>query len=149
LKENHPFLFRPGIWLGEGKVKLNVSPEEMKFMTRWNLGESSEEGPIKAVQEVQISGLSEIMTNQFSVFKVVDEEFEIELENQNLGKVIGKGIIRPKIISWEFRLNSLGFEGFELYEKEEDDTYSLHAEYATKDDFRTIIQGKIWLQKSK
>jgi len=31
------------------------------------------------------------------------------------------------------------------YEKSElPDTYLMHAEYATNDDFRTVIHGKIW-----
>ena len=40
--------------------------------------------------------------------------FCIELENQALGTVVGQGILHPEKISWEFRLNHLGFEGFEL-----------------------------------
>ena len=59
--------------------------------------------------------------------------------------MVGKGTINHKLIGWEFRLDHLGFEGFEFYEKGADsDTYLMHAEYATSDDFRTAIHGKIW-----
>ena len=48
------------------------------------------------------------------------------------------------MIAWEFRVPEIGFEGFETYEKQPDDTYLMHAEYATDDQLRTVIKGKIW-----
>ncbi len=63
-----------------------------------------------------------------------------------MGKVQGEGVISDKVIAWEFRMSDIGFEGIEIYEKQEDNTYSMHAEYATNDQFRTLIQGKVWKQ---
>ena len=106
--------------------------EELPFYTRWKVPEG-EKGRIESMQ------------NQFIFYNITRRNFAIELENQSLGKVVGKGMINETLIGWEFRLEHLGFEGFEFYEKSEaPDTYLMHAEYATNDDFRTVIHGKIW-----
>lgn len=140
----HPFLLSPTSWLGEGKIQLNMVEEELGFMTRWNVGNRDPLGKIECVQEIQVKGLSDVMHNQFLIFDLSPTHFAIELENQSIGKVIGKGIINDKLIAWEFRVPDMGFEGFEFYEKQEDGTYLMRAEYATQDQFRTLIRGKIW-----
>jgi len=144
LKEEHPFLFSPKKWLGEGKIQLSVSDEELDFYTRWSLGGLSPEGQIPATQEVQIKGVSDIMQNQFTITDLTANRFNIELENTALGKIEGKGIIKDNTIAWEFRDSEIGFEGFEFYEKQQDGSYLMRAEYATPDQYRTIIRGKIW-----
>ncbi|MEM8727267.1 MAG: hypothetical protein AAGE99_00930 [Chlamydiota bacterium] len=142
--KKHPFILKPGSWLGEGKVTLSMMDEQLPFYTRWKVP-GDEKGRIESIQEIQISGLSDVMQNQFAFYDITWKEFSIELENQSLGRVVGKGMINDRLIGWEFRLASLGFEGFEFYEKSEIlDTYLMHAEYATNDDFRTVIHGKIW-----
>ena len=70
--------------------------------------------------------------------------FSIDLENQALGKITGNGLINDKVIAWEFRVEDIGFDGFEFYEEQPDNSYLMHAEYATSDQFRTLIQGKVW-----
>ncbi|MDN3508690.1 MAG: hypothetical protein P0S93_01455 [Candidatus Neptunochlamydia sp.] len=141
---NHPFILKPGSWIGEGKITLSMMDEELPFYTRWEVPED-EKGRIESTQEIQISDLSDVMQNQFAFYDITRKGFSIELENQSLGKVVGKGMINGKLIGWEFRLDHLGFEGFEFYEKSEiSAAYLMHAEYATNDDFRTLIHGKIW-----
>ena len=120
--------------------------DELPFFTRWKVSPQDQAGRIESTQEIEIAGLAETMNNAFVFSKVTETDFAIELENQNLGRVVGKGIIKPKVIGWEFRLQNLGFEGFEFYELEEDGGYRLHAEYATNDDFRTTIRGRVWKQ---
>lgn len=143
----HPFILKPGAWLGEGKITLSTVEEELPFYTRWNVS-PGDKGRIESKQEIEISGVPDLMQNQFAFFDLSDKAFAIELENQSLGKVVGKGLINDCLIGWEFRLDHLGFEGFEFYEKSElPDTYLMHAEYATNDDFRTVIHGKIWLRQ--
>jgi len=141
---NHPFILSPSSWLGEGKIKLSMVDEELGFFTRWNVSNRDPTGKIECIQEIQVKGVSDIMHNQFAFFDLTPVAFNVELENQALGKVIGSGIINEKVIGWEFRIADLGFEGFEFYEKQEDESYLMHAEYATTDQFRTVIQGKIW-----
>lgn len=145
MPKQHPFIFKPGAWLGEGKITLSMMEEELPFYTRWSIPPANDKGLIACIQELQIAGLSDMMNNQFSFYDIASKDFVIELENQTIGKVVGKGLIKPNLIGWEFRLGHLGFEGFEFYETcDEPDTYLLHAEYSTSDDFRTVIHGKVW-----
>ncbi|MCX6990631.1 MAG: hypothetical protein NTX49_06185 [Chlamydiae bacterium] len=140
----HSFILSPSQWLGEGKIVLNMVEEELSFFTRWNVSNKDTEGLIECVQEIQVKGLSDVMMNQFVFTNITPNSFTIELENQALGKIIGTGVIDDKVIGWEFRMPELGFEGFEFYEKQPDNSYLMHAEYSTSDQFRTLIKGKVW-----
>ena len=141
---DHPFILAPANWIGEGKIQLNMVDEELAFSTRWNIQKKDDTGKIEGVQEIQVKGLSDIMLNQFSFFDLSLGKFTIELENPALGRVTGSGLITESVIAWEFRANDLGFEGFEFYEKQPDQTYLMRAEYSTSDQFRTVIRGKVW-----
>ncbi|MBS0651552.1 MAG: hypothetical protein JSR93_10360 [Verrucomicrobia bacterium] len=143
---NHPFLLTPSSWLGQGRIQLNMVAEELSFVTKWSVGGPDSDGRIECVQEIQVKGLSDVMHNQFNIFDLNSGEFQIELENDALGRITGKGLINEKIIAWEFRIEEMGFEGFELYEKQDEQNYLMRAEYATADQFRTLIQGKVWKQ---
>lgn len=140
----HPFLLTPTDWVGEGKIQLSMVDEQLAFTTKWTSSKKDANGHIQCLQEMQIKGLSEGMQNQFSVFDITPGNFIIELENIALGKVVGKGLINDKLIAWEFRSQELGFEGFEFYERQANGDYLWLAEYATKDQLRTVIQGKMW-----
>jgi hypothetical protein len=85
-----------------------------------------------------------MMHNQLWFSDFVTGNFVLELDNPSIGKVSGKGLITEKMIAWEFRVPQIGFEGFETYEKQPDDSYIMHAEYATADQLRTVIRGKVW-----
>ena len=142
----HGFILSPSTWLGEGKIRLNMVEEELAFYTRWDISNSDPAGKIDCTQEIQVKGLSDLMLNQFSFFDLSANNFTIELENQALGRVKGEGLINDKVIAWEFRIEDIGFEGFEFYELQPDNSYLMRAEYATSDQFRTLIQGKMWKQ---
>jgi hypothetical protein len=145
----HPFLLKPSSWLGEGKIQLNMVEEELAFYTRWNVAQRDDTGKIECIQEIQVKGLSDIMHNQFLLYDLTSGAFVIELENPSLGKVTGSGLITDKVIGWEFRAPDIGFEGFEFYEKQADNSYLMRAEYATSDQFRTVIKGKVWEKTDK
>lgn len=145
-EQQHPFIFAPSSWLGEGKIQLNMVDEELAFFTRWNINNKDPSGKIEGVQEIQVKGLSDIMFNQFGFYDLTSSSFLIDLENPALGKVTGSGLITDKVIAWEFRANDIGFEGFEFYERQSDNSYLMRAEYATSDQFRTVIKGKVWQQ---
>ena len=142
----HQFLLTPCTWLGQGKIQLNIVSEELAFFTRWNVSNVDSDGRIECAQEIQVKGLSDVMHNEFLIHNLNGGEFSIDLENQALGKISGKGLVNDKVIAWEFRVEEIGFEGFELYEKQDDKNYILRAEYATSDQFRTLIQGRLWQQ---
>ncbi len=145
----HQFVLQPGKWLGEGEISLNMLEEPLPFSTRWTTLPMQEDGTIASVQEIEIHQVAEKMVNEFVFSEFTDKSFVVSLENQELGQVVGKGIITEEKFAWEFRLSHLGFEGFEFYELGNDQTYQFHAEYGTPDDFRTVIHGKIWVAKEK
>lgn len=144
--DTHKFIFEPGQWLGEGKISLSMMDEKLSFFTRWKVPEKDPSGRVECVQEIQVAGLSDLMLNEFIFSEISSGNFNIELENQSLGRVIGSGIQREDVIAWEFRMPEHGFEGFEFYEKISEDEYKMHAEYATNDEFRTVIHGRVWKQ---
>jgi hypothetical protein len=144
--QHHHFLLTPSSWLGQGKIQLNMVAEELAFFTRWNSANPDSEGRIECFQEIQVKGLSDVMHNEFLLYNLNSGEFQIDLENQALGRVTGTGLISEKVIAWEFRIIDIGFEGFELYEKQDENNYLMRAEYATSDQFRTLIQGRLWKQ---
>lgn len=145
----HPFLFSAGSWLGEGKIKLSMVTEELPFYTRWRIDEDAKaDGFAGWLQEIQIQGVADTMINSFSFSNKSEEEFALLLENHALGRVKGKGVFSEKVIAWELQAKEIGFQGFEIYEKQADGSYIFYAEYATDDDYRTTIQGKIWQKTS-
>jgi len=139
--ELHSFILKPGQWVGEGTVSFSASPEQLYFITKWEINSKNKER-IQCNQEVRMEGGEEPLLNKFHVFDVTDNTFKIILENSIVGQVSGTGIIDEKTIAWEFR-GHIGFQGYEVYEAEGDDLYKFHAEYASPDQFRTIIDGHV------
>ena len=141
----HQFIFTPCSWIGEGTITLNMVEEDLNFFTKWNILDKDFSERIQSVQEIQIAGISENMHNELIFFDFTRNGFSVEMDNINIGRVVGEGIFDENIIAWEFRNNELNFEGFETYYKEkEEDSYKVHAEYVTSDQFRTQIDGRIW-----
>jgi len=145
----HQFILSPSTWLGEGKIQLSMVEEDLPFYTKWRIAQKDEGGKIECIQEIQVKGLSEIMLNQFLISDLTPGAFSVELDNPAIGKISGKGLITDKLIAWEFRSMQTGFDGFEFYERQADDSYLMHAEYATADQLRTVIKGKVWQDTSK
>jgi hypothetical protein len=144
MDKNHKFILSPGRWIGEGKISLNMVAEELPFSMSWQISEKDSAGKILSIQEIQIQGLSEGMHNEMIFYDFSSKKFSVEMENSNVGKVLGFGLINNKIIAWEFRENDLNFEGFETYKFEKTDNYFIHGEYITADQLRTQIEGKLW-----
>lgn len=144
MKFKHSFIFEPCPWMGEGIITLNMVEEKLDFFTKWSVLQPDFAGKIQSVQELQISGISENMKNELTFFDFTDNKFSVEMENLNIGRIVGAGVYDDKIIAWEFRENDLNFEGFESYHLQDDNSYIMHAEYVTSDQFRTQIDGKLW-----
>lgn len=139
--EHKDFIFAPGYWLGEGKITFSASSEFIKFYTKWQITEEAS-GILKATQTVEMQGIEEHVINQITIKDKELEKFTIILENQMVGSIEGKGRKNPEVIAWEFR--QAHFEGFEVYEKQENGDYFFHAEYGAPDQFRTLVEGLIW-----
>jgi len=144
LNSKHFFIFKSEPWLGEGIITLNMVEERLNFLTKWSVTDPDFAGKIQSVQELQISGISENMRNELTFFDFTDNNFSVEMENLNIGRVVGTGVFDDNMIAWEFRDNDLSFEGFETYHLQKDGSYIMHAEYVTSDQFRTQIDGKLW-----
>ncbi len=142
----HSFIFSPGKWLGEGRIRLNQFEEDLVFFTRWTV-QQEEDDEIECIQEIQVKGLSDIMVNHFRIFQIESSTFSLVMDNHAIGTVQGKGILHEQAIGWEFRVLELDFEGFEYYEKESEEAYIMRGEFATTDQLRTTLQGRIWKQK--
>ena len=145
---NHLFMFSSGLWLGEGKIVLNMVEEELFFSTKWTIQEADFMGKIQGSQEVQIQGFPESMHNELSFYDFQGKAFCVEMENQNVGRITGVGFVDEKTIAWEFR-NQDVFEGFETYTLLEDGSYAMKGEYISSDQFRTQIEARIWLQSKE
>jgi hypothetical protein len=139
------FLFESGEWLGAGQVTFTMSPDLLYFRTKWSVAKQ-EDATFLCSQTVEIIG-GDSMLNVFSISPTSDRTFGIVLSNEVLGEFMGTGIVEPEIVAWEFR--DVGtFEGYEVYERTQEDEYSMHAEYLSSDGARTMIRGKIWRKRN-
>ena len=143
MTEGHSFFFEPGKWVGKGKITLTLSNDELDYQTLWQV-RPERNGVIICTQDVQIEGGGEKVVNELHLSDVTGGKFLVQLENVMIGSVPGKGLIDDKVIAWEYRENNVGFEGFEVYERKEDGSYAMRGEYASDDQTRTKITGKIW-----
>ena len=139
----HEFLFKEGLWIGEGKITFSVSPDHIRFYTRWTAVSEAAEAAHRWVQEVEMQGGEEKVQNRFLVTELSPTSFSVVLENDIVGKAVGKGVVEPGKIAWEIKSPET-FHGFEVYELQENGDYMLHAEYVAQDNFRTIIDARIW-----
>lgn len=143
----HQFIFTPGIWIGEGRIIFSSSPESIRFYTRWTVDPLAHD-IIVARQIVEIQGAGENVVNTFTLSSISPDKFNIQLENELVGKIKGTGLLTPSSIAWEFRGHD-SFEGFEIARLEENGDYMVHAEYASLDSHRTTIDGRVWKKTTK
>lgn len=143
---NQDFIFAPGIWLGEGKITFSHSAEFLKYYTRWEIT-LSDSGGMKAVQKVEIHELENQVINFFTFSDIKPSSFAVRLENQIVEKIFGTGVRNDHLIAWEFR-DEAAFEGFEVYEKQENGDYFMHAEFGSPTEYRTIVEGIVWRKGS-
>lgn len=143
----HQFIFEPGCWLGEGKIAFSASHETIRFYTRWECTKhaktDTEKELITTLQKVEMHGDNDQVENNLTFSLTSAHEFKVILENQLIGKIDGTGFCDDKKIAWEFR-NHPNFEGFEVYDLQDNGDYIFHAEYVSPDQFRSIINGRIW-----
>ncbi len=140
------FIFTAGFWLGEGKITFTASSEFLRFYTKWEMTEVSP-GTMKAVQTVEMHGVEEHVVNNFTFSDIKTDKFSVCLENDIVGKILGTGVRNSRSIAWEFREQTV-FEGFEVYEQQENGDFFLHAEYGAPSQFRTIVEGLVWRKGS-
>lgn len=140
--ENHPFIFLAGLWQGQGKISFSMADDVLPFNMRWDVSEKRG-GIILFSQIVEVENFNDPLNNHFSLNNLTQNSFTIALENTLVGRVEGKGIFDEKIIAWEFKKAQEGFEGYEIYEMQEDGSYKMKAEFLGGDDLRTFVSGTI------
>jgi hypothetical protein len=123
--------------------------EELIFNTNWAVQNKDFAGKVVCAQEIQIQGLSENMRNELSFYDFQNKTFAVDMENQNVGRIVGSGVYDDKMIAWEFRNNDMNFEGYETYNMQPDGSYHMKGEYVTNDQFRTQIEARIWLRSKE
>jgi hypothetical protein len=140
---NHHFLFQPGIWYAEGKVKVVSLDKELKFYAKWIIEEKKSE-KILARQLVELDEGKEKIVNQFLFFDLSGVNFNVALTNEQYGRVVGKGIIGADAIAWEFHGKEMPFEGFEIYQLFENEQYKVRSEFSSEGEPHTIINSNLW-----
>jgi len=138
----HAFIFQPGRWIGEGKITLSMCDDVIPYKVSWTIY-PIEHGAVVFHQTVDIKDLGQKMVNHFSVRNIATGSFDIELTNELVRAVQGKGLIDPKLVAWEFRQKDQNFEGFEVYQLQENGQYLMRGEYAADEGMRTHITGVI------
>ena len=140
------FLFEPGNWLGTGQVTFSFSPDLLYFRTKWSTAQP-DDATYQCTQTVEIIG-GDRMVNIFVIRLTAENAFDIILQNELLGVFNGTGVVEPNLVAWEFRHPGT-LEGFEVYERLQEQEYAMHAEYLASDGSRTMIRGKIWKATEK
>ena len=126
-------------------MELTNVAEKIPFIVKWMVPSFKPEDPyLELIQQIQIKGHSEVMTNNFTFKDFEKHRFSIILESDNIGQVMGPGHIKSDWIGWEFKENLIGFDGYEYYQHQGDGHYIMEAEYSTSDDLRTVMRGKLW-----
>lgn len=138
----HLFIFQWGIWLGEGGILFTGAKDAVKFFTRWKV-DLLEPTKIVVQQEIEIFGVEERRINNYIFSEIKEGSFHVTLENESMGKVSGKGVLDEHTIAWELR-DHPGLEGYEVYNLQENGDYTFSAEYASDQNYRSLIQGKVW-----
>ncbi len=148
MNNKHPFFIEEATWLGEGKIAFSASPDIIRFFTKWQIPapQIKVEGH-PCLQVVEMLGDREQIENNLRFYDLKSHEFKVDLDNQLIGTVQGTGFFDELKIAWEFRGHP-NFEGFEIYELQENGDYIFHAEYVSPDQFRSIIDGRIWKKAS-
>lgn len=138
----HTFILSPGVWEGSGIISFSMADDVLHFKTRWTVL-PQEEGKIYFSQLLDVNEYTDKMQNSFCISDLSQDKFHIQLENQLAGKVQGEGLISPQSIAWEFRRKDQEFEGFEIYERQEEGTYKMRAEFTAGEGLRTFVKGFI------
>jgi hypothetical protein len=139
---NHLFPFEPGEWIGHGTLILGMGHQALRFRMRWQI-QSPQQHTITACQEIDVQGLTNPLVNRLELRPTANGHFKVDLSNAVIGALHGRGLIDGEVIAWELS-DTERPRGFEIYERMTSDRYQLHAEYASDEFHRTIIDGELW-----
>jgi len=72
----HDFIFKPGLWVGEGRVTFSASPERLRFYTKWTI-EKEIEKTVTSQQRVEMEGGGSNVYNTFILSDMTPVSFFI------------------------------------------------------------------------
>jgi hypothetical protein len=119
-----------------------MADDVLPFSMQWTVSKD-EGGFIKFSQVVEVDSFNDPLYNHFVLNGLDQNNFQIELQNNLVGKVGGTGLFDQKIIAWEFRKVEEGFEGYEIYELQPSGSYRMKAEFLGGEEMRTFVEGEI------
>lgn len=136
------------MWLGQGTLTFSYSSEKIPFYTKW-IVDPIHQGVIRAQQHVVKQGENETLVNDFSFAAITEGSFTVELKNEAINCVRGKGTVEDQRIFWTYYTTIFSeefeaFRGFEAYQLQENGEYLFHAEYTSTGEYITIVSGRIW-----
>jgi hypothetical protein len=140
----HSFIFTPGNWNGKGTITFSMAEDELAFQMHWKV-KPMENDRIQFTQLIQVEGFPDSMLNTFCIFELKSDSFVIELENQIIGIVRGTGLRNDQHLAWEFKNRKQAFEGYEIYEIQENGDYRMCAEFTAGTGLYTHVKGVISL----
>lgn len=137
----HPFL-KAGTWQSLGTITFTMAEDQLPFTATWQI--TPQDNTIRILQIVTVTSLQEGMRNTLTLSDFTDTTFTISLENELVTKVMGKGVLNDKLLAWEYRAPSAGFEGYEILTLQPNGTYTLRGEFSGGE-YRTQILGTLKL----
>ena len=135
----HQFIFSTSTWLGQGTLEYTEA-EKLNFNTRWEISEISPQ-VFQAKHKVEIQGADESHFNIYTFTPIDPSKFKVIIQNPIVHFAEGIGFIEEDKIGW--RIKTSDIEGYEIFVKIDEKTYTLSGEYFSQE-VSSKIEGKIW-----
>lgn len=148
---DHSFIFEPGIWLGQGKVRIQQSSDFVNVYMKWDFSPADEKGGIACKQYVEREGVKDILCNALYFLPMTPVIFSVELTQDGAEKSSGFGFINAERIAWEYLKKAeetkeieTFLEGHESYILQQNGEYLCQAEFSSGKEYTTHLEGVLW-----
>lgn len=122
----------PSIWLGQGFITLRGIVDQMRFFTRWTIGE-------EILQEVEIQGIEEKQVNLYTI----SHDLIVTLENESLGLWEGRGERQEHHLSWKLFSPDKSLFGEEHFFHLPNGRIKTRAIFSDPEGSYTLVEGEI------
>lgn len=123
----------PSVWLGQGFISLRGIVEQIRFFTRWTIGD-------KIIQEVEIQGVKEKQVNIYTVSCALI----VTLENESLGLWEGHGKREKHHLSWKLVSLDKNLCGEEHFFHLANGRIKTRAIFSDPEGPYTLVEGELW-----
>lgn len=132
--------FEDSVWLGKGDWQLQKTSTPLWI--RYIMQFCKEQEAFTCTMEFQMTKNQEHVQNHYTFFPKNESEFAVILKNPEWGESIGKGWIEENSICIEYPKGPHGFQGFESYSLQEDQSFDFHSEFLTEQGLHSILHAK-------